>query len=166
MRERNAARYAAGMLPNYLKKVTISWGVDCSVESDVVNCCAHGVRVLIPPQSFSMVDMPEKNNVVKVYIPIDHVWITGMCIYVTDELDCSVSMGIYFYHPSEQNYLNNLLSNTLNVPPQADSFVCHEWEELVDKLCNSEDPTLKEIGYKEMEILKAKGAGHFQSDRP
>lgn len=77
-----------------------------------------------------------------------------MCVYVTHERDGSASLGIYFYHPDEQNYLNDLLSTALNVPPQACSFVCHEWEEFVDKLCNSEDSGLQEIGYHKRDMLR------------
>jgi hypothetical protein len=72
-----------------------------------------------------------------------------------NELDGSVFIGINFYIPIEQNYLNKLLSKHLNVPLQKCSFVCHEWEEFVDKLCNSEDPKLKNFGFNEKKMLGA-----------
>jgi hypothetical protein len=78
-----------------------------------------------------------------------------MCIYVTNELDVDVSIGIYYYVPIEQNYLNKILSKNLNVPLQECSFVCHEWEELVEKLCNAEDPKLRNIGFHDKEMLGA-----------
>jgi hypothetical protein len=56
------------------------------------------------------------------------------------------------------------LGFTTDVQPQSDSFVCHEWEELVDKLCNLEDPKLKALGDHELDILKARG--DFISKRP
>lgn len=164
-RERNSIRYCSELLPENLSKVTISWGTDSSLESDVVNCCTHGIRVSIPPLGI-MSDIPKKNDTVKVLIPIDDIWITGMCVHVANKPEGTVSMGIYFYHPTEQNYLHNLLSIAINVKPQSDSFVCHEWEELVDKLCNLEDPKLKVMGYHELDILKAKGEGDFVSNRP
>ena len=161
-RERNSIRYCSERLPESLSKVTISWGANFSFESDVVNCCTHGIKVLMPPLVI-MSDIPKKNDTVKVLIPIDNTWITGMCVHVANEPEGTVSMGIYFYHPTEQNYLHNLLGVAKS---QSDSFVCHEWEELVDKLCNLEDPELKVLGYHELDILKAKGEGNFISNWP
>jgi hypothetical protein len=163
MKERNSLRYNSKLLPKNLSRVTITWGIQ-SFESEVVNCCAHGIRVSFPPLGITS-DLPKKNDTVKVLISPDHIWITGMCIYVTTEPDGATSMGIYFYHPSEQNYLNYLLSSTLNILPQPDTFVCHEWEEFVEKLYNSEDPNLKEIGQRELGMLRAKGEGVFPPDR-
>jgi hypothetical protein len=57
--------------------------------------------------------------------------------------------------PAEQNYLNKMLNKRLNIPLHDSSFVCHEWEEIVAKLCNSEDPKLRNIGIKEKEMLEA-----------
>jgi hypothetical protein len=112
-----------------------------------------------------MSDIPNKNDTVKVLIPVDDTWITGMCVYVANEPEGTVSLGIYFYHPTEQNYLHNLLGIATDVQPQSDSFVCHEWEELVDKLCNMDDPKLKVLGYHELDILRARGEGDFISKR-
>ena len=154
MNERNYDRYDTKLLPKSLRKVTVSWGVDASVESDVANFSTHGMRVIMPPLT-SPINIPKKNDAVKVKLPIVQVNLTGMCIYVTNELEGSVSMGINCYVPTEQNYLNKLLSKTLNVPLQECSFVCHEWEEFVDNLCNSEDPKLKNIGFHEKEMLGA-----------
>jgi hypothetical protein len=100
-------------------------------------------------------DLPGKNDAVKVKLPIVKIALTGMCIYVTTEPDGSVAIGIYYYVPIEQNFLNRLLSKNLRVPLQECSFVCHEWEEFVDKLCASEDPQLQSIGFREKEMLEA-----------
>ena len=154
MKDRNYIRYDTKLLPKSLRKVTVTWGADASVESDVVNFSTHGLRVLISPL-ISPINIPKKNDAIKVKLPIVQVNLTGMCIYATNELDGSVSMGIYCYVPIEQNYLNKLLSKSLNIPFQERSFVCHEWEEIVDKLCNSEDPKLKNIGFHEKEMLVA-----------
>jgi len=154
MKERYSARYDTQLLPKSLSKVTISWGVDFSVDANVINFCTHGMRVVIPLE-MSPAELPKKNDAIKVKLPIVQVWLTGMCIYVTNELDGSVSVGIYYYVPIEQNYLNKLLTKNLNVPLQECSFVCHEWEEFVDKLCNSEDPKLRNIGFHEKKMLEA-----------
>lgn len=34
------------------------------------------------------------------------------------------------------------------------TFICHEWEELVERLSTSHDPKLREIGLLEQEFLK------------
>jgi hypothetical protein len=112
------------------------------------------MKVIIP-QGMSPTDLPMKNDAIKVKLPIVQIWLTGMCIYVTNELDGSASIGIYYYVPIEQNYLNKLLSKNLNVPLQECSFVCYEWEEFVEKLCNSEDHKLRNIGFHEKEMLGA-----------
>jgi len=65
-------------------------------------------------------------------------------------------MGIYFYNPSEQNLLHKLLVVSLDDPPRTFSFIKHEWEELVFRMCNSEDPKLLKIGQEEMERIKAR----------
>jgi len=154
MKERHLARYDTQLLPKSLSNVTISWGADSSVEANVANFCAHGMRVTIP-KLIAQGGLPRKNDAIKVKLPIVHVWLTGMCVYVTHETDGSVAIGIYYYVPIEQNFLNKLLSKNLNVPLQECSFVCLEWEEFVDKLCDSEDPKLKNIGRHEKEMLEA-----------
>jgi hypothetical protein len=152
MQLRHAVRYDTHLLPNSLNKVTISWGMDSSSESSVANFCAHGMGVVVP-LSIQQMEAPKKNDAIKVKLPFVHMWLTGMCIYAKNEIDGSTSVGIYFYVPTEQNYLNKLLSNNLHVPLQEFSFVCHEWNEFVEKLCNSEDPKLKNIGIHEKGIL-------------
>jgi hypothetical protein len=112
------------------------------------------MKVIIPV-ALSSTDLPKRNDAIKVKLPIVKLWLTGMCIYVTNEPDGSVTIGIYYYVPIEQNYLNKILSKNLNVPLQECAFVSHEWEELVDKLCNSEDPMLRNIGFHEKEMLEA-----------
>ena len=125
MKERHSARYETQLLPKSLSKVTISWGIDSSLDANIANFCTHGMKVIIP-QEMSPTDLPKKKDAIKVKLPIVQVWLTGMCIYVTNELDGSVSVGIHYYVPIEQNYLNKLLSINLNVPLQECSFVCHE----------------------------------------
>ena len=154
MRERYSTRHDIQLSPKNLRKVTILWGLDHSVKCDVVNFCTHGMKVNIPPP-LPQTALPKKNVVVKVKLPIiDHLF-TGMCVYVANDTEYAISMGIYFYSPLEQNYINKLLSENLNVPLEECSFICHEWEEFVEKLCNSEDPELRKIGFREKEMLEA-----------
>ena len=154
MKDRHSARYDIQSLPKDLSKATISWGVKSSAEANVANFCTHGMRIIIPLSIFPT-NLPKKNDAIKIKLPIVQVWLTGMCIYVTNELDDSVYIGIYFYIPIEQNYLNKLLSKNLNIPLQECSFVCHEWEELVEKLCKSDDSKLKKLGFQEKVMLGA-----------
>jgi hypothetical protein len=79
-----------------------------------------------------------------------------MCVYTTKEQNSNLSMGIYFYNPSEQNYLHNILYDSLNEQPRFNSFIPNEWEELVDKLCHSDDPKLKQIGITEFNKINMK----------
>jgi len=136
MKERHSVRYETQLLPKSLRKVTVSWGVDSSIESEVANFCTHGMKVIIPP-SMPQTDIPKKNDTIKVKLPIVQVWLTGKCIYATIEPDGSVSMGICYFVPIGQNDLNELLSKTIKVPLQSCSSVCQEREEIVGKQCNS-----------------------------
>jgi hypothetical protein len=85
------------------------------------------------------------------------MWFTGMCVFATNDQDGSVSMGIYFYKPEEQNYLEKLLFKSLDAPScPSGYFVSYEWEERVDRLCHSEDPVLKKIGEEKLRSLRQK----------
>jgi hypothetical protein len=85
------------------------------------------MKVVIPAL-MPATDLPGKNDAIKVKLPVVHVWLSGICVYATNEPDDSVTIGIYFYVPIEQNYLNKLLSKNINVPLQECSYVCYEWE--------------------------------------
>jgi hypothetical protein len=156
MNNRNAVRYGSELLPESLSKVVISWAENSSFESSVENFCSHGIRISIPSQSVPMA-IPGKNDTIRVLIPIDsrqQVWFSGMCVYTTNEHNSHLSMGIYFYNPSEQNHLHNILYESINEQPKTHSFIPHEWEELVDKLCRSDDPKLKQKGIIELNNIK------------
>ena len=160
MNYRNAVRYDAKFLPESLTKVAISWVENASVESYVENFCSHGIRVSMPASSIPAA-IPEKNDPIRVLIPIDsshQLWFSGMCVYSINEQDSHVSMGIYFYNPNEQNHLHTILYDSLNEQPIAPSFISHEWEELVDKLCCSDDPKLKQRGIAERNKISIKTA--------
>jgi hypothetical protein len=155
MNKRNSVRYGSELIPGNLSKVTISWQGKTLLGSYAANYCAHGIGVLIPPM-LNPPEIPKEEETVKVLMPIDPMWFTGICMYVRNESDGSVSLGIYFSEPKEQVYLKDLLFDSLNVPSDLNSFVSYEWEELVGKLCNSDDPRLKEIGHHHLAILKTK----------
>lgn len=152
MNKRNSVRYDSDLLLGGPSKVSISWEKNSSIESHVMNYCAHGIRVSIPPV-LTPDDLPQKNDTVRVFMPIERLWLTGMCVYAEAEPEGSISIGIYFHKPDEQNYLSTFLRNSLNRPGQKSSFVKHEWEERVAKLCGSEDPKLSKIGISEWKML-------------
>ncbi|HWU36386.1 MAG TPA: hypothetical protein VN203_01995 [Candidatus Acidoferrum sp.] len=152
MNKRDAVRYDTELLLGRLSKVTISWSENVAIESHVENYCAHGVRVSLPSPP-APAAMPKKNDTVRVLMPMDRVWLSGMCVYASNEPDGSAAMGLYFFKPDEQNYLSGFLRKTLNRAVHKDFFVKHEWEELVGKLCSSGEPSLMEIGVREWKLL-------------
>jgi hypothetical protein len=145
MNKRNAVRYGSEHLPVSMNTVMISWEGVSPIESTVINCSAHGLKVLLPVVQ-AVSEMPGKNETVMVKIRNDKNWLTGMCVFATRDQDDLFSMGIYFYNPHDQNYLQDLLYKSLEGSPRVSSFVSHEWEEFVEKLCNSEDPHLRQKG--------------------
>jgi hypothetical protein len=169
MNQRNTVRYSSELLPGSLGKVTISWQGNSSIGSYVVNCSTQGINLLIPPYSTPLTN-PAENDTVLVLMPTDQIWLTGTCIYASDESDGSVSLGIHFHDPKDQTYLKDLLFNTLSVPSPSPSFVKYEWEELVARMCDSDDPQLNKIGQHHLAIIKARQglphSGHEAASRP
>jgi hypothetical protein len=52
-------------------------------------------------------------------------------------------------------------NDSLNSPGAPHPFVSHQWEELVAKLCDSDDPHLRKIGHYHRANLEAgKGRSH------
>jgi hypothetical protein len=141
---------------------TISLMGGCAVESVVANYCALGMKVIIPSLPVST-ELPKINDSVKVRLPADangQACFTGICVHAAKAADGSVSMGIFFHDPGEQTHLHKLLFASLNEPHCAPSFVSHEWEELVAKLCNLDDEEIKKIGNREMDIIKTLKKGN------
>jgi len=153
MNKRDAVRYSSKLLPESMSKVTILWDGNPPIEANVMNYCAHGMRVIIPPLHAPNKKARESETVL-VQVSSDETWFTGMCVSATKGQDSSISLGIYFYNPSEQNYLRELLNKSLSENYQPSTFVSYQWEEIVDKLCDSEDSHLKEIGCKAKDILR------------
>ena len=158
MNKRNFVRYGSELLPGSLSKATISWEGTAAIGSFVVDYCPQGMSLVIPPLS-SPLYIPGEKETVKVLMPINQTWFTGQCVYARNEPDGSVSMGIYFSDPKEQDYLKDLLFTSLNKPRARGSFVSYEWEELVGKLCASEDPDLQKIGNHHRAIIRYKQDG-------
>jgi hypothetical protein len=158
MNKRDSVRYGSELLPGSLSKASIAWEGNASIGSYVVNYCAQGVNVIIPPLLVPY-DIPKEKDDLKVRLPIDQKWFAGTCVYARLESDGSVSLGINFTSPEEQNYLKDLLFHCLNTPT-THSFVSYEWEELVGKMCDSDDPRLSQIGQHHREVIRAK------QDRP
>ncbi|MDA8430818.1 MAG: hypothetical protein M0T70_16310 [Geobacteraceae bacterium] len=141
MQERHSVRYDTQILPKSLRTVTVTWGSDTAVEADVANFCTHGMKVIIPPVP-PPADIPKKHDTIKVKLPVFPVWVTGKCTYVAVEEDGSVSLGICYFVPIEQNVLNEFLSKTMEGPLQTCSTVCHQWRELVGKRYTPAPPQL------------------------
>jgi len=155
MNKRSFVRYGSELLPGILSKATIAWAGTTLNESYVVNYSAHGIHIVIPPLA-SPFELPAENDVVKVLLPVAETWFTGNCVHVEHEGDGSICLGIHFQDAGEQNHLQTLLFNSLKAPEKTGSFVSYEWEELVGKLCASDDPNLKKIGYQHLAVLKAR----------
>lgn len=161
MDQRHAIRYDSELLPKKMTTTTLALAEDISVESQVVNYCTLGIKVVIPP-SAAPAGPPKKNDLVRVLLPVaadERAWFTGRCVHAMTKSDGSVDMGIYFHRPDEQDHLHTLLITALNKPQQAPAFISHEWEELVSKLCDFDDPEMKEIGHREMDVIKARQRG-------
>lgn len=153
MNKRNFVRYGAELLPGSLSKATISWEGHASIGSYVVDYSPQGMGLIIPA-TLNSLDIPKPAGSVKVLMPTGQTWFTGQCIYSRRESDGSVSLGLHFSDPKEQEYLKNLLFTSLNVPGLPHTFVSYEWEELVGRLCDSEDPTLHKIGRHHRALIK------------
>jgi len=146
MNNRDFVRYDSELLPGGLSKATVSREGKPAFGSYIINYSARGINVMIPPSQIPP-ELPRVNDTFRVLMPIDQNWFTGRCIYSNQEPDGSVSMGVHFCDPKEQNHLKDLLFTALNSPKGSHSFVSYEWEELVAKLCASDDPHLQDIGH-------------------
>lgn len=145
MNKRNFVRYSSEQLPVSMSRATISWGENSLIAAYVVDYGPQGMSLAIPSQ-VSPLAIPKQQETVKVLIPTGQVWFCGQCVYAKGESDGSVSMGVYFPDPRDQKYLKDLLFTSLNVPAVTPAFVSYEWEELVEKMCDSPDPDLNKIG--------------------
>ena len=50
-----------------------------------------------------------------------------------------------------ENYAE--IARKIRAVPKEKPFVCHEWEELLEKMCSSVDTELQDFGHKEQELL-------------
>lgn len=156
MNQRDYVRYGTEMLPSILSKVFVSWQGTPSIESYVVNYSTCGLNVVIP--AISLLHgrkIPKERDEVGVLLPVDRPWFNGKCIHVSKEADGSICLGIHFNDPDEQEFLQTLLFQSILPSNEAHYFVSYEWEELVGKLCDSDDPKLKRLGHHHLARLKA-----------
>jgi hypothetical protein len=145
MNNRDFVRYGFELLTGNLSKATVSWEGGPPFESYVVNYSARGITLLMPALLIPP-GLPKEKEILRVLLPIDQTWFSGRCIYLKKGADGSLSMGIHFDDPQQQSYLKDLLFHSLPSPRDSHSFVSYEWEELVAKLCASDDPHLQEVG--------------------
>jgi len=160
MNQRDHVRYDNSFFPVEMSEVVVSWG-GRSLASKVVNYSAHGMRVSVPPES-APATIPCKKDEVQVRLAVEECCLSAMCVFATPENDGSLSIGLYFYNPDEQNHLQNLLFKRLNARHPVDSFVSYEWEERVGRLCDSEDPCLRKIGEEARRALQQKSRGEVR----
>lgn len=154
MNKRNFVRYNSDLLSPMLSKATLTWNGRASITSNVVNCSAQGINLRLPSLPIQS-DIPAQNDEVKVLLPVHQRWFTGRCVHVERDSEGTVSLGIHFTEPSEQEILKTSLFHSLNTVSHAGSFVSYEWEELVAKLCNSDNPKLKKIGRHHLATIQA-----------
>ncbi len=125
MKERRSTRHDTQLIPNSLCKVTVSWALNSAVDAEVVNFCAHGMKVVFELLELP-VTVPRKNDIIKIKLPIVQLWLTGKCVYVIGENGGPVSMGICYLVPLEQKDFKELLGKIFNNTLQPCSADCHE----------------------------------------
>jgi hypothetical protein len=153
MNNRTYVRYGSAQLPDALGKVSVSWQ-DTSITLTVVDYSAQGISVVIPPLDDGL-QIPAIDDTVKVALPAHNAGFTGTCIHLRTEPDGSTTLGLFFADPKEQQELRTLLFKALNSVTAPCRFVSYQWEELVGKLCNSDDPKLKQLGHQHLAQMKA-----------
>jgi hypothetical protein len=160
MNNRDFVRYGSELLPGSLSKATVSWEGCPPLGSYVINYSAGGINVLIPALQIPP-GLPGEKEIIRVLLPIDQIWFTGSCMYARKGADGSLSLGIHFNDPKEQSYLKDLLYHSLTSPAGSRPFVSHQWEELVARLCDSDDPHLRKIGNQHRANIEAgRGRSH------
>jgi hypothetical protein len=105
----NSVHLSYGRVQEINSKVTLSWESNGSIESDVISCHRLGMGVLLSPLAQSAT-LPVNGESLRVHLPVDDIWLSGKCVYVNNDPDGSVIMGLYFSHPDDQNYLNVMRS--------------------------------------------------------
>jgi hypothetical protein len=138
-------------LPHNFSTVIISWSGHPPVESKVIAYSAHGIRVQIL-KSLPQFAAPRKNISIRVRIVGSNSWLTGMCMS-SDKHDKSLTLGIYLYSPSEQNYLRDIMYSSIVESQKSRPLISHDWEEFVDSLCHSKDRQVQKIGFVKRDII-------------
>lgn len=174
MRIRHTDRLATTMLPVDLVTAVIVSGEAIPVESTVENLSSLGVRVKVVAAEASA--MPIRNDIVTIRLP-ERMDLSAQCVWSAPTEPGNFDLAFYFYKPHEQNALHKLLS-AMGLPPHSDwefdeyfqngapqqRFIPHEWEEVVDMMCHSDNPELRAVGLREMEGIKFKAV--FSEKQP
>ena len=92
--------------------VTIQWESGSQIEAELGNCSAQGVRAIIQSELVPET-IPQPNDTILAKMLHTRVWLTGRCIYASGEEDGSLSIGIFFPNPYEQNHIQHLLYEAL-----------------------------------------------------
>ena len=165
MDKRITARFNSSLLPKGLTKAYLVSKTGTLIESSIVNISACGMKTDIQLSRYHLT-IPQKNETVKVALSSELIGLSGLCVYSDVASDDSMSIGIYFYYPNEQNKLYKMLKE-IPVPFDSDCdpeskgmeninmkrFIKHEWEERVKLLCDSEDPRIRSLGLQELEVI-------------
>jgi hypothetical protein len=130
----------------------VSWQ-NTTITSNVVDYSAQGISVIIPPLDDGL-QIPAIDDAIKVALPAHNTDFTGTCIHLRTEPDGSTTLGLFFADPEQQQELRTLLFKALNSVTAPYRFVSYQWEELVGKLCNSDDPKLKQLGHQHLAQMK------------
>lgn len=153
MNNRNFVRYDTDDLAPVLAKVTLSWEGVSAVESSVANYSARGMNVVVSLSQGQAV--PTREAPVQVRLPKHKSWLDGTCIHVESEGEGSIRLGLHFGDEGQQRYLQNLLFNSLKHSEEPQYYPSYQWEELVTKLCGSDNPELKKLGRRHLAGIRA-----------
>ena len=166
MEKRHAVRYVAARLPAEMTTAVLVLSDATTIESTVDNISSLGIKVKVAVADAGPA-IPGRNDIVIVRLTSEQIEFSGLCVWSATPEPSMFDLCFYFYHPHEQNCLYKLLNSGVS-PQQSDQelngvfksgitvkrFVSHEWEELVDIMCHSENPELRIIGARERESIK------------
>ncbi|NVN93530.1 MAG: SpoIIE family protein phosphatase [Desulfuromonadales bacterium] len=155
MKNRLVERYDSSILPDELTKVYIILKDGSHIESTVTNISSHGMRVDISLPPSNMMAVPQKKETIKVALLSGQIVFSGLCIYSDIGPDGRAGIGIYFYYPNEQTKLQKMLEEILSRfdsrsdsgskdknPSDVKEYTPQEWEQFVQKICDSDDAKL------------------------
>lgn len=166
MKMRHSFRYVTASLPVELTAAEIVLPDKTTVPAIVENLSPLGIKLTVKGTDVRSVAIC-RNNIVTVRLSSGLLEAAGLCVWSGTTGYDEPDLAFYFFKPHEQNYLHKLL-HILELPSYGEGgfedllwrdieeqrFVPHEWEEVVEKLCQSKDPELQATGLREMERIK------------